>query len=84
MKDVVKYFHMKDKCYEMPVVDLIMGAGTNALNVNISIVQRSNENVNTIEFQPTQRPSTKHYTCYSNNLNSHYDTLVLDKRTKPV
>ena len=58
MKDV-KYLCMKDKSYDMPVVDLILGAATNALNVNISIVQRSNENVNTIEFQLTQRPSTK-------------------------
>ena len=93
MKDV-KYLHMKDKCYDMPVVDLILGAATDALNVNISTVQRSNENVKTIEFQPTQRPSTK--TLYllfhrdsnpgadPNNLNSHYDTLILDKCTKPV
>ena len=79
---------MNDNCYDMPVVDLILGAATNALNV----VQRSNENVNTIEFQLTQRPSTK--TIYllfhrdsnpgaePNNLNSHYDALVLDKCTK--
>ena len=46
MKDVEKYLCMKSICYDMPVVDLILGAATNALNVNISIVQRSNGNVN--------------------------------------
>ena len=93
LKDVVKYLHMKEKCYQMPVVDLILGAATNALNVNITIFQRVNANVNTIEFQPTQRPSirTEYLLFYRdsnpgadhNNLNCHYDTLVLDKSPKP-
>ena len=48
LKDIVKYLCMKEKCYQMPVVDLTLGAATNALNVNISILQRVNENVNTI------------------------------------
>ena len=93
LKDIVKYLHMKEKCYQMPVVDLILGASTKALNVNITILQRVNDNVNTIEFQPTQRPSIR--TVYllfyrdsnpgadPNNLNCHYDTLVLDKSPKP-
>ena len=42
LKNVEKYLRKKEKCCTMEVVDIVIGAAANALNVNIKIFQNSN------------------------------------------
>ena len=57
IRNVEKYLKQTEICYTMEVVDIIIGAAANALNVNIKIIQNSQGFKNVLEFQPTMRPS---------------------------
>ena len=87
IKNVEKYLKQSEKCYKMEVVDIIIGAAANALNVNIRILQNSQGFKNVLEFQPTMWPSISTIFLMlekdaqpekdPNNINSHYNAVVL-------
>ena len=87
IKNVEKYLKQTEKCYTMEVVDIIIGAAANALNVNIRILQNSKGFKNVLEFQPTIRPSIATIFLMleidaqpekdPNNINCHYNAVVV-------
>ena len=83
--------YIEEKYYTIPVTDLIVGAATNALNINLKIYEKDKGVKNEIDFEPDNAQSlvTVHL-LYShnsnpsgdpNNLTSHYDALVLRNDT---
>ena len=92
IKDVCKYLNRKEKYYTLEVVDIVIGAAANTLNVNIKIFQNSKGFKNVLEFQPERCPSISAIFLLltrdappdkdPKNINSHYDAVVLNPKTK--
>ena len=85
LKDVHKYIEEMD--YTIPVADLIVGAATNALNINLKIYENDKGVKKEIDFElENAQSSVTVHLLFShdsnpdgdpNNLTSHYDALVL-------
>ena len=68
LEDVCKYIEEKD--YTIPVVDLIVGAAANALNINLKIYENHNGVKKETDFEPDNAHSLVMvhflYSCDSN------------------
>ena len=78
LKDVNKYLKTCGKNYTLPVIDVIIGAVVNCLNINIKIWESHEGFKKEIEFEPEKHKSPLMiYLLY--NANAHYDVIVLKK-----
>ena len=93
MRDAHKYLSMEKNTYTLEVVDVIVFAVANALNINIQIWQNDNGFLKVLAINPTaqQSPATIHlmFTRDVNpahdplNTNSHYDSIVTSTKSQP-
>ena len=93
MRDAHKYLSIKKNTYTLEVVDVIVFAVANALNINIQIWQNDNGFLKVLAINPSaqQSPVTIHlmFTRDVNpaldplNTNSHYDLIVTSTKSKP-
>ena len=89
LKDVNKYLKTCSKNYRLPVIDVIIGAVVNCLNINIKTWESHEGFKKEIEFEPEKHKSPLMiYPLYTrddipqdnvHNTNAHYDTIVLKK-----
>ena len=89
LKDVNKYLKTCGKNYTLPVIDVIIGAVVNCLNINIKIWESHEGFKKEIEFEPEKHKSPLMiYLLYSrdgipqddgHNANAPYDAIVLKK-----
>ena len=90
LQDVNKYLRSYGKNYTLPVIDVIVGACANSLNINIKIFENHQGFKKEIDFKPEKnRSPLSAYLLYSrdaipgkdlHNANSHYDAIVLKKK----
>ena len=93
MRDAHKYLSMKKNTYTLEVVDVIVFAAANALNINIKIWENDNGFLKVLAINPSaqQSPATIHlmFTWDKNpaldplNTNSHYDSIVTCTKSQP-
>ena len=93
MRDAHKYLSMKKNTYTLEVVDVIVFAVANALNINMQIWQDDNGFLKVLAINPSaqQLPATIHlmFTRDVNpaldplNTNSHYDSIVTSTKSQP-
>ena len=91
LKDVNKYLKTCGKNYTLPVIDVIIGAVVNCLNINIKIWESHKGFKKEIEFEPEKHKSPLTiYLLYTrddipqddvHNANAHYDAIVLKNNT---
>ena len=90
LHDVNKYLRSYGENYTLPVIDVIVGACANYLNINIKIFENHHRFKKEIDFKPekNQWPLSV-YLLYSRdaipdkdvrNANDHYDAIVLKKK----
>ena len=90
LHDVNKYLRSYGKKYTLPIIDVIVGACTNSLNINIKIFENHQGFKKEIDFEPEKNKSPLSvYLLYSrdaipakdvHNANAHYDAIVLKKK----
>ena len=90
LHDVNKYLRSYGKNYTLPVIDVIVGACANSLNINIKLFENHPGFKKEIDFEPDKNKSPLSiYLLYNrdaipekdiHNANAHYDAIVLKKR----
>ena len=93
MRDAHKYLSMKKNTYTLEVVDVLVFATANALNINIQIWENDNGFLKVLAINPSAQrsPTTIHlmFTRDVNpaldplNTNSHYDSIVTHTKSQP-
>ena len=93
MRDAHKYLSMKKNTYTLEVVDVLVFAAANALNINIQIWENDNGFLKVLAINPSAQrsPATIHlmFTRDVNhaldplNTNSHYDSIVTRTKSQP-
>ena len=88
--DVNKYLRSYSKNYTLPIIDVIVGACANSLNINIKIFENHQGFKQEIDFEPEKNKSPLSVCLlYSrdailgkdlHNANAHYDAIVLKKK----
>ena len=93
MRDAHKYLSMEKYTYTLEVVNVIVFAVANALNVNIQIWQNDNGFLKVLAINPSaqQLPVTIHL-MFTQDVNpalnplytnSHYDSIVTSTKSQP-
>ena len=93
MRDAHKYLSMKKNTHTLEVVDVIVFAAANELNINIQIWQNDNGFLKVLAINPSAQwsPVTIHLmftqdvnpTLDPLNTNSHYDLIVTSTKSQP-
>ena len=90
LHDVNKYLRSYGKNCTLPIIDVIIGACANSVNINIKIFENHQGFKKEIDFEPEKNKSPLSvYLLYSrdaspgkdlHNANVHYDAIILKKK----